>query len=221
MRDMTENADDLQWETYLNKMHFPVSGIYDRKSVQELIDAISHVLIPVVPNSMDDGWGVFIPRGSYGNPEDRGEIIIYCLHKSYNIFKFEINYNDKEGDYNYALQLISDYSTKVIKQNGIKYYQLTDRYTFVILINDFALIAQSMVSKSTPPEEQLEKLLQYSFVRLDGSPIVINQNDNVNNSVQNDINILPNIKYYVIIGIVLIIILLPLIILKYKRSISK
>jgi len=175
LRYMVKNADDKNLEVFLNGFNSPYyhTGITDREKAQEFIDSVAYALIPVLPDSENVIWQIIIPRGSDNAQRDEGYLMINYWYPGREAIYFSSYYGNQYENHLAWPKANNPYvfDAPAAEMDGVKIYQYqatnpdTSHYTIEIDGYMLHVIHQDHVKT---PEERLEDILKFSFVRLGG-----------------------------------------------------
>jgi hypothetical protein len=168
---MVENANDESLQKYLNKMD--VAGMFDRERAKSYIDVMRHLYVPVLKQGVElehlpfESILVTFTESSYlyvsyGNRDD--------VNLYFGVFDSVIRgwFDDErtalfcaEGEIEYHLYLdeveIQYYGEEEVKiENVARIYFVVDGSTIMICVSSY-----------DTPEEALEDIKKFEFVRLD------------------------------------------------------
>jgi len=167
--DMAKNASDEELDEFLNKVKSPYyySGINNREDVNEFIASVGHAVIPVLNDPVK--WVISIPRGTTETQDDQGYLLVYHWFPGETIQFYSFYNHDKEKELaSLKSRHPGAFDKPTAEINGAKIYQLTDSnlHDFIIIFDDYMLWATIFVNKT--PEEKLNEIMKFSYVRLDG-----------------------------------------------------
>lgn len=171
LRYMVKNATDQQLHDFLNEANSPYyyADITNREKAREFIDSVNHSLIPVLPDSENATWEISIPQ----NEGSKDHLIVnywYPGRESILFYSYYVYDREEAPVWAWIKENNPDaFDSPTAEKNGVKYYQLIDFYLcdFVIVVDDYVLT--SLHQHRETPEEKLNEILKFSFVRLDGS----------------------------------------------------